>query len=100
VLTRAYVSKQTVLIGKKTTDRILEIAPESGILRPRDLEAVNIPRAYLSRLSSAKGDSNASEEASTPFLSGLSANTRASLRSDDGCRRASSVCSLRFGFTS
>lgn len=33
-----------------TNTRILEIARVAGILRPRDLDAVGIPRAYLQRL--------------------------------------------------
>jgi predicted transcriptional regulator of viral defense system len=34
----------------KPEDRILEIAGQRGIIRPRDVEAVGIPREYLIRL--------------------------------------------------
>ena len=36
--------------GIDRTQRILEIAEQAGVLRPRDLDAYGIPRIYLSRL--------------------------------------------------
>jgi len=37
-------------MSKSNTDKILEIADQAGILRPRDLERYKIPRQYLYRL--------------------------------------------------
>lgn len=34
----------------KRTDQILKLADQNGIIRPRDVEAIGIPRAYLSIL--------------------------------------------------
>lgn len=36
-----------------TTDSILDLAREVGVIRPRDLEALGIPGSYLSRLAHA-----------------------------------------------
>jgi predicted transcriptional regulator of viral defense system len=35
---------------KSGKDRVLELARQAGVLRPRDLDVENIPRAYLRRL--------------------------------------------------
>lgn len=37
----------------KQADRVLELVREAGVLRPRDLDALGIPRTYLSRLHQA-----------------------------------------------
>jgi len=36
--------------GQTATERILSLLKERGMIRPRDLDAYNIPRRYLSRL--------------------------------------------------
>ena len=38
---------------KTTADKVLDLAGQAGVLRPRDLDAHGIPRTYLSRLLAA-----------------------------------------------